>query len=75
MNLNDDKLIQHREPDAGILEHERKREVEVKCAELRVQLEDLEIGEEELERQVGALRTKLLGMMRPLQRGKGTVKA
>ena len=32
----------HREPDAGILEHERKRKVEVKCLELRLELEDKE---------------------------------
>ena len=32
----------HREPDAAILEHERKRQVEVKCLELRLQLEDEE---------------------------------
>ncbi|KAJ7068046.1 hypothetical protein C8F01DRAFT_1116659 [Mycena amicta] len=30
----------HREPDEGILEHERKRKVEVKCLELQLQLED-----------------------------------
>ena len=30
----------HREPDEAILEHERKRTVEVKCLELRVELED-----------------------------------
>lgn len=30
----------HRNPDAGILEHERKRQVEIKCLELRDQLED-----------------------------------
>ena len=30
----------HREPDEGILEHERKRKVEVSCLELRVELED-----------------------------------
>lgn len=30
----------HREPDEAILEHERKRKVEVKCLELQLQLED-----------------------------------
>lgn len=30
----------HREPDAGILEHERKRKVEVKCYELQLELEE-----------------------------------
>lgn len=32
----------HREPDAGILEHERKRQIEIKCMELRDKLEDEE---------------------------------
>ncbi|KZS97555.1 cwf21-domain-containing protein [Sistotremastrum niveocremeum HHB9708] len=50
----------HREPDEGILEHERKRKVEVKCLELQVQLEDDGISEEEIESQVEALRKKLL---------------
>ena len=30
----------HREPDEAILEHERKRGVEVKCLELQLELED-----------------------------------
>ena len=30
----------HREPDEAILEHERKRKVEVKCLELQLKLED-----------------------------------
>jgi serine/arginine repetitive matrix protein 2 len=30
----------HREPDQGILEHEKKRNIEVKCLELQVKLED-----------------------------------
>ena len=34
--------IKHREPDQEILEHERKRKVEVACYELRVKLEDEE---------------------------------
>ena len=32
--------VKHREPDAAILEHERKRKVEVKCLELQLKLED-----------------------------------
>ncbi|KAG8759568.1 RNA-splicing factor [Serendipita sp. 396] len=34
--------MKHREPDKEILEHERKRKIEVACYELRVQLEDEE---------------------------------
>ena len=33
---------QHREPDQGILEHERKRRVEVKVMELRDEMEEQE---------------------------------
>ena len=33
-------LPKHREPDAEILEHERKRKGEVKCLELQLELED-----------------------------------
>jgi serine/arginine repetitive matrix protein 2 len=32
----------HREPDGAILEHERKRKVEVKCLELQLELEEKE---------------------------------
>ncbi|KAJ3856914.1 hypothetical protein EV368DRAFT_23834, partial [Lentinula lateritia] len=49
----------HREPDQGILEHERKRQVEVKCLELQLELEEKEIDDEEIEKQVDELRTKL----------------
>lgn len=34
----------HREPDEGILEHERMRKVEVRCLELQVELEDKGYG-------------------------------
>jgi cwf21 domain len=34
--------FKHREPDQEILEHERKRKVEVACYELQVKLEDEE---------------------------------
>ncbi|KAI0751433.1 cwf21 domain-containing protein [Daedaleopsis nitida] len=50
----------HREPDAEILEHERKRKVEIKCLELQLQLEEDGVDEEKIEEQVNALRTKLL---------------
>lgn len=30
----------HREPDQAILEHEKKRKVEVKCLELQLKLEE-----------------------------------
>ncbi|KAI0309255.1 hypothetical protein OF83DRAFT_1019086, partial [Amylostereum chailletii] len=53
----------HREPDQEILEHERKRKVEVKCLELQLELEDKDFEEDEIERQVSALRERLLGMI------------
>ncbi|KAG8838589.1 RNA-splicing factor [Serendipita sp. 400] len=52
--------MKHREPDKEILEHERKRKIEVACYELRVQLEDEELPEEQIEARVDALRTQLL---------------
>lgn len=50
----------HRAPDAGILEHERKRRVEVKCLELEVSLQDDGVSEADVETQVAALRRALL---------------
>ncbi|KUJ20065.1 cwf21-domain-containing protein, partial [Mollisia scopiformis] len=49
-----------RQPDKEILEHDRKREVEVKVFELRDKLEDEGVDEEEIETQTEALRRKLL---------------
>lgn len=50
-----------RQPDKGILEHDRKRAVEVKVLELRDELEDAgELGEDEVEERCAALREKLL---------------
>ncbi|PWY98425.1 cwf21-domain-containing protein, partial [Testicularia cyperi] len=50
------KVVQ---PDAAILEHERKRKVEVKCMELQVQLEDDEVDQAEIESRVDELRKRL----------------
>ncbi|KAI9832525.1 MAG: RNA-splicing factor [Sarea resinae] len=54
--------IKHRQrkPDKEILEHDRKRDVEVKVFELRDKLEDEGVDEEEIEVQTSALREKLL---------------
>ncbi|RYC55428.1 hypothetical protein CHU98_g10780 [Xylaria longipes] len=48
-------LLKHRQrlPDKGILEHDRKREVEVKVFELRDQLEDEGVEEDEIDRRRG----------------------
>ncbi|OAA71357.1 pre-mRNA splicing factor CWC21 [Cordyceps fumosorosea ARSEF 2679] len=53
-----------RQPDKGILEHDRKREIEVKVFELRDKLEDDEVDEDEIEKQCDALRQKLLDEMK-----------
>ncbi|KAK5676792.1 RNA-splicing factor [Elasticomyces elasticus] len=58
---------QQRQPDQAILEHERKREIEVKIFELRDKLEDDGLEEDEIDDQCDALRKKLEG-----QKGKGT---
>ncbi|ESZ97199.1 pre-mRNA-splicing factor CWC21 [Sclerotinia borealis F-4128] len=57
-----------RQPDKEILEHDRKREVEVKVFELRDKLEEEGVDEEEIEIQEGALRKKLL---KEMERGNG----
>ncbi|EED84694.1 predicted protein, partial [Postia placenta Mad-698-R] len=56
----------HREPDAEILEHERKRKVEVKCLELQLDLEEKGLEEDEIEKQVDELRVKLLANLNAL---------
>ncbi|KAI0430473.1 cwf21-domain-containing protein [Xylaria sp. FL1042] len=48
-----------RQPDKGILEHDRKREVEVKVFELRDKLEDEGVDEDEIDRRCDALREEL----------------
>lgn len=48
-----------RQPDAEILEHEAKREIEVKVLELRDKLEDEGVDEDEIDDQCEALRRKL----------------
>ncbi|KAK4123229.1 cwf21-domain-containing protein [Parathielavia appendiculata] len=52
-----------RQPDQGLLEHDRKREVEVKVFELRDKLEEEGVEEEEIESQCDELRKKLLAEM------------
>ncbi|TVY16249.1 Pre-mRNA-splicing factor CWC21 [Lachnellula arida] len=60
-----------RQPDKEILEHDRKRDIEVKVFELRDRLEDEEVDEEEIETQTEALRRKLT---KESERGGGQVK-
>ncbi|KAL8365986.1 hypothetical protein RB595_004661 [Gaeumannomyces hyphopodioides] len=49
-----------RQPDKAILEHDRKREVEVKVFELRDKLEEEEVDEDEIEKRCDELRQTLL---------------
>ncbi|OAL01566.1 cwf21-domain-containing protein [Phaeosphaeriaceae sp. SRC1lsM3a] len=48
-----------RQPDAQILEHEAKREIEVKVLELRDKLEEDGVDEDDIDDQCEALRRKL----------------
>ncbi|KAK3216869.1 hypothetical protein GRF29_1g1260882 [Pseudopithomyces chartarum] len=48
-----------RQPDPEILEHERKREIEVKVVELRDKLEDEGVDEDEIDDRCDGLRKKL----------------
>ncbi|RKL23531.1 hypothetical protein BFJ72_g14482 [Fusarium proliferatum] len=58
-----------RQPDKGILEHDRKREVEVKVFDLRDKLEEEEVDEDEIDRRCDELRQKLLTEMNSGRRG------
>ncbi|KAG7290944.1 RNA-splicing factor [Staphylotrichum longicolle] len=68
---NDVDSLRHkqRQPDKGLLEHERKREIEVKVFELRDKLEEEEVDEEEIESRCDELRKKLLAEMEKNQDG------
>ncbi|CAM1502961.1 Fc.00g077370.m01.CDS01 [Cosmosporella sp. VM-42] len=60
-----------RQPDKGILEHDRKREVEVKVFDLREKLEEEEVDEDEIEKKCDELRKKLLAEMNSGRKGSG----
>ncbi|KAM0710641.1 hypothetical protein Q7P35_001379 [Cladosporium inversicolor] len=55
----EDLKHRQRQPDQGIIEHERKREIEVKVFELRDKLEEDGIDEDAIDDQCAALRKKL----------------
>ncbi|KAK5989168.1 Pre-mRNA-splicing factor CWC21 [Cladobotryum mycophilum] len=63
-----------RQPDKAILEHDRKREVEVKVFDLRDKLEEEEVDEDEIEKQCDELRKKLLAEMNSNKKGNGARK-
>ncbi|ORY22591.1 cwf21 domain-domain-containing protein, partial [Naematelia encephala] len=62
----------HRQPDQGILEHERKRQVEVRCLELRDELEEKGLDEDAIDEAVQILREKLTAKSALLDRGRAT---
>ncbi|KAF9194939.1 RNA-splicing factor [Haplosporangium sp. Z 11] len=52
-----------RKPNAELVLHEQKRSIEVKCATLQAELEDEGMPDDEVERQVSQLRTKLTDLL------------
>ncbi|KAH6624276.1 cwf21 domain-containing protein [Chaetomium sp. MPI-SDFR-AT-0129] len=70
---NDADSMRHkpRQPDKGLLEHDRKREVEVKVFELRDKLEEDEVDEDEIESRCDELRKKLLADLEKSLAGNG----
>lgn len=65
----DNPLKDPHRANTEILDHNRKREVEVKCLKLSVSLEDQGVPEDEIERKVSALRTSLLAKLPALGAG------
>lgn len=56
----DRALPKQRQPDKEILDHDRRRQVEVKVFDLRDQLEGEEVDEDEIDKQCDELRERLL---------------
>lgn len=54
-----EEKVRHIEPDEKILEHDRKRKVEVKCIELQDELEEQGVPDDQIEERVSALRKEL----------------
>jgi len=50
----------HRPPNMELVEHDRKREVELKCAEMEDKMEEQGYPEDEIEEQISVLRATLL---------------
>ncbi|KAF9984558.1 RNA-splicing factor [Mortierella antarctica] len=53
-----------RKPNAELVLHEQKRSIEVKCATLQDELEDEGMAEDEIDKQVGALRERLTSLLK-----------
>ncbi|KAI7903182.1 cwf21 domain-containing protein [Cokeromyces recurvatus] len=67
-NTNDIKANPKvKKANAAILDHDRKRKVEVKCMELQIKLEDEGLDEDEIEEKVEDLRKTLLADIEKLE--------
>lgn len=53
-----DRALPERAPDPQLLAHESRRQLEVRCMELRIQLEDDHLSEDEIEKRVTELRAQ-----------------
>jgi len=62
----------HVQPDAKILDHERKRKIEIQCIELRDELEERGVAEDEIEARVAELRASLQPRFPALQAAAAT---
>ncbi|KAG0239351.1 RNA-splicing factor [Actinomortierella wolfii] len=64
--MKDDDLDvpQQRKPNPELVAYEQKRAIEVKCATLQYELEDEGMDEEEIEKQVSALRERLTEILK-----------
>ncbi|KAI9009616.1 cwf21 domain-containing protein [Gaertneriomyces semiglobifer] len=67
-SIDDLKPFQMRKANQDILEHEKKREVEVKCLHLQEQLESEGMSEEDVEARVDAMRQELLQNLEHMKR-------
>lgn len=67
--------VRHRQPDAAILDHERKRKIEVACLELEDKLDGQGVAEEEIERQVTELRDRLQRQGTAASRSRADIKS
>ncbi|WFD29280.1 RNA-splicing factor [Malassezia sp. CBS 17886] len=64
MHRSEETKVRHVQPDEKILEHERKRKVEIQCLELQDELEEQGVADAEVARRVAELRASLLAQLR-----------
>ncbi|KAJ2743897.1 RNA-splicing factor, partial [Coemansia sp. BCRC 34490] len=55
-----ERSSKHKHVDKEILEHEQKRQIEVKCLELQDELEEKGLDDDEIEQRVNRFRRQLL---------------